>query len=225
MAAPLFVDGLGSLFRCPCALGRRWSQPCCDRSLLGGLPRLLAASSAFSASFSARCLRLLGLLGLGLSLLAGARPVFQIRDRRVGGLPSMLVRIVFAGGIPRCWNATKSRTLTHRVLPFSATRASGDDAFTCSIVDDPRSIVRATRPSVPMLQPSASSAFTICLISAVHRFLSPSRRGRCLSRSRWPVCSADRSLMRRRLRNPRGKSRESWPESPRRRMRGQRLAD
>ena len=44
-------------------------------------------------------------------------------------------------------------------------RRVGDDAFTCSTVADPRSIVRATRPSVPMLQPSASSAFTICLIS------------------------------------------------------------
>ena len=150
MAAPLFVDGLGSLFRCPlCA----WPtvEPALPRPRPAATAAFWAASRAFLAASSA-CLPVRGLY-------------VRFSTAVLAALPSMLVRVVFAGGIPRCWNATKSRTLTQRVLPFSATRASGDDAFTCSIVADPRSIDRATRPSVPMLQPSASSAFTILLIS------------------------------------------------------------
>ena len=190
MAAPLcFVDGLGSLFRCPCALGRRWSQrPAATAAFWAASRAFWAASSARLASTSARSCAFLAFSAWASACLPVRGLYSRFATAVLAGLPSMLVRVVFAGGIPRCWNATKSRTLTHRVLPLSATRASGDDAFTCSTVDDPRSIVRATRPSVPMLQPSASSAFTICLISLFIGSFSPSRRGRCLSLALASLC-------------------------------------
>ena len=133
-SAPLFRGWLRQPVSLPlCAWPTVEPAPCCDRSLLGGLPRLLGRFLGSLGQHLGSLLRLLGLLSLGLSLLAGARPVFQIRDRCVGGVAVDAREGRVRGRHPKVLERDQiANTHPTRLAIQRMTRASGDDAFTCS---------------------------------------------------------------------------------------------